>query len=272
MKDVHVLSLGAGTQSSAMALMAANGDLPKPDYIIFSDTGWEPKHVYKWLEKLKTELAKYDLEVITVSNGNIYEDVLKSIESGGRVASLPYYTKDPKTGEKGITMRQCTNDYKIQPINRKIRDLLGYKKRQRVKEQVHMWKGITTDEIARIKESELKWIKFDYPLFDKGMNRLDAINYVRDKMGAIPPKSSCIGCPFHNNDMWLDLKKNHPEEFREAVEFDRKIRNNPKYRSQLFLHKSCVPLDKVDLQEDQTTLADFLGDDFENDCAGMCGI
>ena len=272
MEHVHVLSLGAGTQSSAMALMAAHGDLPKPDYIIFSDTGWEPKHVYKWLEELKAELAKFDMEVITVSNGNIYEDVLNSIETGGRVASLPYYTKDPETGEKGITMRQCTGDYKIKPINKKIREILGYRKGQRVKEKVHMWKGITTDEIARIKSSQERWIEFDYPLFYKNMDRLNAINYVKRKMGKIPPKSSCIGCPFHNNDMWLDIKKNYPDEFQEAVEFDRKIRDNPKYRSKLYLHKSCLPLDEVDLQEDQTTLADFLGDDFENDCSGMCGI
>lgn len=270
-EHVHVLSLGAGTQSSAMALMAAHGDLPRPDYIIFSDTGWEPQHVYKWLEDLKAELAKFDLEVITVSEGNIHDDVLRAQETGERVASLPYYTWDEKKQEKGITMRQCTGDYKIKPINKKIREILGYKKGQRVKEMVHMWKGITTDEIARIKPSQERWIAFDYPLFDRNMDRLDAINYVRNKMGRIPPKSSCIGCPFHNNEMWLDIKRNHPEDWQNAVEFDKKIRNNPKYRSKLYLHKSCKPLDEVDLQEDQTTLADFL-DDFDSECSGMCGM
>lgn len=271
MNDINVLSLGAGTQSSAMALMAANGDLPRPDYIIFSDVGWEPKHVYEWLDKLKKELAKFDMEVITVSNGNLYDDTLKSIETGERAPSLPYYTKDTETGEKGMVMRQCTGDYKIAPINKKVRELLGYKPRQRVKETVHMWKGITTDEIARIKPSDVRWIKFDYPLFEKGMDRLDAINYVRDKMGEIPPKSSCVGCPFHNNDMWLDIKKNYPDEWEDAVYFDKKIRNHPKFNSQLFLHKSCKPLDEVDFQEDQVTFDDLFGD-FENECFGMCGI
>ena len=272
MKRVDVLSLGAGTQSSAMALMAANGDLPKPDYVIFSDTGWEPEHVYEWLEKLKKEIAKSGMEVITVSNGNIYDDTLKSLEDGGHTPSLPYYTKDPDTGKVGITMRQCTQDYKIVPINNKVRELLGYKKGQRVKEEVHMWKGITTDEIARIKSSDKKWITFDYPLFDRGMNRLDAINYVRDHMGAIPPKSSCVGCPFHNNDMWLDIKRNYPKEWEKAVYFDEKIRNHPKFDSQLFLHKSCKPLSEVDFNEDQFSLTDILGDDFDNECHGMCGI
>ena len=270
-KEINVLSLGAGTQSSCMALMAAHGDLPRPDYIIFADTGWEPKHVYEWLEKLKKELSKFDLEVITVTHGNIYEDTLRSLETGERTASMPFYTKNRKTGKRGMVMRQCTSEYKIQPIYRKIREILGYKPRQQVKEIVHIWKGITIDEIARIKHSTDRWVKFKYPLFEKGMDRLEAINYVRDKMGEIPPKSSCIGCPFHNDEMWLEIKKNYPDEWEQAVYLDKKIRNHPKFNDELYLHKSCVPLDEVDLNENQMDLSDFI-DDFDNECWGMCGI
>ena len=41
----RVLSLGAGVQSSCLALMAEKGEygLPKPDLAIFADTGWEPQ-------------------------------------------------------------------------------------------------------------------------------------------------------------------------------------------------------------------------------------
>jgi hypothetical protein len=38
---MKVISLGAGVQSSVMALMAAEGELtPMPDCAIFSDTQW----------------------------------------------------------------------------------------------------------------------------------------------------------------------------------------------------------------------------------------
>ena len=37
-KALVVISLGAGVQSSTMALMAASGELPKPDCAIFADT------------------------------------------------------------------------------------------------------------------------------------------------------------------------------------------------------------------------------------------
>ena len=52
-KALVVISLGAGVQSSTMALMAANGELPKPDCAIFADTGNEPKAVYTYLDFLK---------------------------------------------------------------------------------------------------------------------------------------------------------------------------------------------------------------------------
>ena len=43
-KVFRSLSLGAGVQSTVLALMAERGDhgLSKPDVAIFADTGWEP--------------------------------------------------------------------------------------------------------------------------------------------------------------------------------------------------------------------------------------
>lgn len=42
-RTLTVISLGAGVQSSTMAIMAAKGDLPPVDVAIFADTGNEPK-------------------------------------------------------------------------------------------------------------------------------------------------------------------------------------------------------------------------------------
>lgn len=46
---MRFLSLGAGVQSSTLALMIALGELPPVDAAIFSDTHWEPRAVYEWL-------------------------------------------------------------------------------------------------------------------------------------------------------------------------------------------------------------------------------
>jgi hypothetical protein len=44
---IRILSLGAGVQSTTLALMAAHGEIgPMPDCAIFADTQWEPRRVY----------------------------------------------------------------------------------------------------------------------------------------------------------------------------------------------------------------------------------
>ena len=52
---LRILSLGAGVQSSALALMIEKGQVPMVDAAIFADVKGEPKAVYThldWLEKL----------------------------------------------------------------------------------------------------------------------------------------------------------------------------------------------------------------------------
>ena len=44
---MRYISLGAGVQSSVMALMASRGEIgPTPDCAVFADTQWEPESVY----------------------------------------------------------------------------------------------------------------------------------------------------------------------------------------------------------------------------------
>jgi hypothetical protein len=53
LREIHVLNLGAGVQSTTLYLMFALGHMPKPlDYAVFADTGDEPAAVYRHLEWL----------------------------------------------------------------------------------------------------------------------------------------------------------------------------------------------------------------------------
>jgi len=55
-EPLHIISLGAGVQSTTMALMAAHREIePMPDCAIFADTGWEPKAVYDHLANNECE-------------------------------------------------------------------------------------------------------------------------------------------------------------------------------------------------------------------------
>lgn len=266
---MHIISLGAGVQSTTLLLMACHGEIrPKPKFAIFADTGWEPPTVYRHLEWLKIEAAKYGISVITVSNGNIKRDLENAVYHGKRVASVPFYVAN-RDGTVGMARRQCTSEYKIKPVQRKMRELLGYKPRKIIKEKVTLWLGISTDEIQRVKTNREKWIENRYPLIELCMSRLDCLNWLEKKGYPRPPKSSCIGCPYHSDEMWLDMKQNDPESWEEAVEIDRLIKKLPRFEGEAYLHRSCLPLDEVNLGEDQL---EFDFDGFANECEGMCGV
>ena len=65
---ITVLSLGAGVQSTTVALMAAVGEIkPMPDCAIFADTRWEPKAVYDHLDRLTAALP-FPVHVVSAGN------------------------------------------------------------------------------------------------------------------------------------------------------------------------------------------------------------
>ena len=111
----HYLSLGAGVQSSAMALMAKHEEItPMPDAAIFSDTGCEPAEVYDYLEYLEDELP-FPIHKVSFKDG-LLEDVRRGMANDTYV-TVPFFTENLTTGKTGQLRRQCTNDYKIQPIH-----------------------------------------------------------------------------------------------------------------------------------------------------------
>ena len=154
----RVLSLGAGVQSSCLALLAERGeyDLPKPDFAVFADTGWEPQAVYDHLDWLESQLS---FEVIRVNNGNIRENILQGrMPDGSRFLGIPAFLRNPD-GSNGILHRQCTNHYKTKPIHAYLRNRLGFQpgRRAPASVQVEMWLGISTDESIRQKPDQEEW-------------------------------------------------------------------------------------------------------------------
>jgi len=68
-------------------------------------------------------------------------------------------------------------------------------------------------------------------------------------------KSACAGCPFGGNERWRWIRDHDPDAWAQAVELDKALRHGyphaadggQRLRGQYFLHRSCRPLDQVDL-------------------------
>ena len=132
MSDLRILSLGAGVQSSTLALMIEKGEVPMVDAAIFADTMAEPKEVYDHLTWLEKQLS---YPIYKVSGGDLTQDSIDNAEGKGKYnfVEVPLFTKNNETGKKGLLRRQCTSNYKIRPVNKKIRELLGLQKGEKRK-------------------------------------------------------------------------------------------------------------------------------------------
>lgn len=268
----HIISLGAGVQSSTMALMAAHGEIgPMPDCAIFADTGAEPKEVYDWLDWLETQLP---FPVYRVSGGSLVERELSlrlSKKSGKvyRRRAIPAFAKMPDGSRGGLLGRNCTVDHKIRPIISFERKYAGIKRGQK-EVGVIQWLGISSDEMQRMKLARDPWVEHRWPLVELRISRGKCLEWMKDKGYPTPPRSACTFCPFHSDEEWRRIKAGPADEWNAVVQFERDLQRISLQDETLsckpFLHPSMIPIDEVDFSsptENQYSLLD--------ECSGLCG-
>lgn len=277
-----VLSLGAGVQSTTLLLMSCKGILPKLDAAVFADTQWEPPTVYAHLGRLTKYAAKHRIPVHRTTAGNLREHVLEGYVRGSVGKKQPYATMPlhtiQATGSKGMLKRQCSKEYKLAPIAKCVRrELLGLKPGERAPANaVRQWIGITSDEMRRARQSGEHWRTNVFPFLNlperhlpRTMTRRACLQWLAEHFPDWDvPRSSCIGCPYHSNAEWRNIQAD-PETWVDAVEVDRAIRQAAGMRGETYLHRSCVPLEDVDLRTDVEKGQSLL---WQEECLGMCGV
>lgn len=264
---IHVLSLGAGVQSSTVLFMADAGLIePMPKAAVFADVGDEPKAVYEYLAYLRATIK--NIPIVVTSRGTLSKDFL----AGDKMARPPLFVRT----KKGVGMlgRQCTRNYKVRQVRKAIRmDVLGVSPRAYLAPGiVSCWIGISTDEAIRAKSADINWLENRHPLIEASMSRLDCLEWTRSRGFRLPPKSSCRYCPYRTNESFRRMRDEAPEEFAAVVAFDEAIRSPEvvtRNGAVMYVHSSGVPIAEADLRA-----ADEKGllSGFKSECEGMCGV
>jgi hypothetical protein len=243
-----VWSYGGGTQSIAIALLIAEGRLPKPDMIVFADTGREASETFEYTDAYVAPLlATIDLKIETATHA------LATVDLYGKKGDLLI----PSFTQKGKLPTFCSNEWKSRVVHR----FIGGAKAN--PNGVVMWLGMSTDEVERLKPSDTQWIEHHWPLcsmpvsagYGVSMSRAMCKQHILDAGWPEPPKSSCWMCPHRRNAQWQRLKEHYPVDFAKAVQLDKEIRAKDT-RGGVWLHDSHRPLDEVDFtkEDDQPSL------------------
>jgi len=284
-KTYHVLNLGAGVQSTALYLMFLRGDLkPQIDAAIFADTQDEPAAVYehlRWLQSLNGP------RIVVGTAGRLGDDLVNGTRAYGagnnRFATIPAFVADNLHGSPGMQMRQCSKDYKIRVIERTIRrEVLGLEAGASPRGvTVHQYIGISLDESGRAgriaKAQRAKYFRVHFPLVENFMTRANCLTYLADKVPHDTPRSACVYCPYHSDYEWDQIKRNDPEGWTRAVFIDNALRqegtvSKKGLRGILYVHRSCVPLDLVQLDTSPDPRKAQLAINFSAECMGVCGV
>ena len=197
----HVLGISGGKDSSALAIYLKDHypDIHQKVEYFFSDTGAELPEIYEFLDKLEAYLGK---EIVRLNSGKPFKDWLT--QHNGYLPSAQ--------------QRWCTRVMKIKPFE----DFIG-------DDPVVSYIGIRADENREGYISQKETIKAVFPFIEDGLVRDDVFRILEDSVG-IPEyykwrsRSGCYFCFFQQQKEWLGLKRNHPELFQKAKEFEQRKR------------------------------------------------
>lgn len=245
----EVWSCGGGTQSGAIAVLIAQGRLPKPDIAFMTDTGRERSSTWPFVNDfIRPQLAKVGLDLTIVKASQFARlDVFWD-----NTILIPGYTT--QNGGTGKLSPFCSGKWKRDVCERYLRSI-GV-------EKCRNWIGISLDEVRRVRSQHRPWLELWYPLiFLVRMTRQGCIDLiVSEGYTGVIPHSACYMCPNLADSEWIDMKLNWPEDFRMACELESEVRLKDKH---FFLHPSCVPLAEVDFFRQGTMFS-------ERGCTGGC--
>lgn len=268
-------SLGLGVQSTALALLCIfepdkliSLGLSLPQKFIFADTGAEHSDLYRHRDHLFDLLCGAGFEAVTVRRSTAIHETDRGL------VSVPWRFRNER-GKMSILSRQCTQDFKIDPIHAEIRRSLGYAKYKRIPVgSSSLWLGISSDERHRVRESRVKWIENVYPLILLDWTRSDCDLYNRYRLDYRVGKSACFFCPYTHRSDWVRRKNHDRAAFDRAVALEReafpRLVASGKVPSDVYIHPVGAPLSEA--VPDQLTLP--LGSDFGygSECEGLCDV
>lgn len=252
-EPLNILSYGAGTPSTTLALMSCQNarhgppypipEVPIYDAVIFCDLHSEPSWVYAQATFVAKACREVNIPFYWLGT-DLYGDFTRNF-GYARTASIPFWTLG-EDGKKGRMPRQCTYDYKIKIIEKFVRyELLRYRPRERTLQldkhahAIHM--GIMWEERRRTKESKQTLFVNHYPLVEMGWTRTECYAYNKIVWGLVTKASCCLFCPYHTNYFYHYIREHEPECYARALQVDTLVETHqarPPLRSKLFLSKS----------------------------------
>ena len=204
----HILGLSGGKDSAALAVHM-NKKYPDLDIeYFFTDTGYELKETYDFLNKLKTRLDK-PIHYINPRN------------------SFDYYLKKYNNFLPSATARWCTIEMKLKSMESWLKPALD------AGQEIITYVGIRYDERGRIGYKPTNnLIKAKFPFIEDCIDK-EGVMEILDSSGLGLPdyykwrsRSGCTFCFFQRRSEWIGLMENNPSAWEHAKSLEKQATDN----------------------------------------------
>ena len=207
-KTKHILGLSGGKDSAALAVHM-NNKYPDLDIeYFFTDTGYELKETYDFLNKLKTRLDK-PIHYINPRN------------------SFDYYLKKYNNFLPSQTARWCTIEMKLKSMETWLKPALDEG------QEIITYVGIRYDERGRVGYKPTNdLIKAKFPFIEDCIDKEGVMEILESSGLGLPDyykwrsRSGCTFCFFQRRSEWIGLKENDPAAWEHAKSLEKQATDN----------------------------------------------
>lgn len=275
-----VLNFSGGHQSSWLLWELLLGLQPIPEnfVVLRADPGMENEQTYRYCNDMEVRCLRAGIEIHRVSGPSLYDDLVSlPTTRPSRFDNPPYWTKNRKTGKRGMLKQKCTQVYKIAPMDRAIRRLLHDKfgtslvSRRIGTGTVEKWIGFTADEQERVNKcvSKQKYVTFRFPLHERGLKKEDTAALYKKHNVPEPPRSVCNACFANGVQTFKEMHDNRPSDWAQAVAVDEAVRDLGfmGVKDEVFVSGTLLPLAEL---ARRGFLLDDDGDDDGSCDSGHC--
>ena len=204
----HILGLSGGKDSAALAVHMNQRHPELNIEYFFTDTGYELKETYDFLNKLKTRLDK-PIHYINPRN------------------SFDYYLKKYNNFLPSATARWCTIEMKLKSMEAWLKPSLDAGK------EIITYVGIRYDERGRIGYKPTNnLIKAKFPFIEDCIDK-EGVMEILDSSGLGLPdyykwrsRSGCTFCFFQRRSEWIGLMENNPSAWEHAKSLEKQATDN----------------------------------------------
>lgn len=203
MQERHILGISGGRDSAALAVYMRQHRPDLPIEYFFTDTGKELPEVYTFLDRLEGFLGK------PIKRLNPDRDFDFWLDEYGN------FLPSPRT-------RWCTRQLKLRPLEHWTRPALE------AGTTIHSYVAIRADEPSREGyQATHENMRVHLPLREAGIDRAGVIELLQQADVGEPEyyswrsRSGCTFCFFQQKIEWVRLAEHHPNEFAEAVKYEK---------------------------------------------------